>query len=192
MSSINKGTAYIEKLTQDVNDATNCAAIQGYVNQLVKEIQNTIDQKSQSISNIASDWAPLVSLPADPLKILTWAAKVVAGPIGTQVALMAQQAIELAELASALAGLANAVATAADRLQQCTEAAVLGALKDIENSLLAEAEEALAFAEQLKQDILDKTGVTDVTDTIDGVVDDVISINDSVDNIENVVGDLPG
>ena len=191
MASVNESTAYIEELTQDINAATSCQAIQGYVDTAVTTVTDVIEQKADSISNIASQWAPLVDLPSDPLDILTWAAKVVGGPIAGQVELMAKQAIELAELASALAGLASAVASAAARLAFCTEQAVLSAMRDIENELIEQANKAISKAERIKDDLLAKAGVTDVTDEIQGIVDDISEVSGTLDSVENTVDGLP-
>jgi uncharacterized protein YoxC len=191
MASVNESTAYIEELTEDIDAATSCQAIQGYVDTAVKDITSVIEQKTESITNIASQWAPLVDLPTDPLDILTWASKVVGGPIAAQVELMAKQAIELAQLAGALAGLASSVTSAVDRLQFCTEQAVLSAMRDIENELIDQANKALAKAETIKDDILEKAGITDVTDEIQGVVDDVSEVGGTLDNVENTVDGLP-
>lgn len=191
MPSVNESTAYIEELTEDINAATSCQAIQGYVDTAVKDITDVIKQKTESISNIAGTWAPLVDLPTDPLDILTWAAKVVGGPIAAQVELMAKQAIELAQLAGALAGLASAVAQAVDRLQFCTEQAVLSAMRDIENELISQANEALAKAETIKDDLLAKAGITDVTDQIEGVLDDINEVEGTLDDVENTTNGLP-
>lgn len=191
----NNDIKYIEGLQKEVENATNCERIQTLVDEHVKTVTDAITAKTQAIADIASQWAPLLSLPTDPMKILKWASKVVAGPIGAQVSAMAQMAVELAQLAAALAGLAAACAKAVQKLQQCIEDALLGALDTITNTLVDEAAGLLAQAESIKdqliQDALDSTGISEVTDAVDGVLADVSTIEGSLDSIENSVDSLP-
>lgn len=184
-------TEYIQNLERELANATNCERIQYFIDQHVKTVTNLIASQAQSLSNIASQWAPLVSLPSDPLKILTWAAKVVGGPIAAQVAMMAQVAIEMAQTAAALASLANTAAQAAQRLASCLENALLSALDDIQNELLEGAGTLLAQAEAIKDEILVSTGAQDVLDAVDIVNQDINAISTAADSIETSFNRLP-
>lgn len=184
-------TEYIQNLEKELVAATNCERIQYFIDQHVQTVTNLIASQAESLANIASQWAPLLSLPSDPLKILTWAAKVVGGPIAAQIAMMAQLAIEMAQTAAALASLANAAAQAAQRLAACLEIGLLSALDDIQNELLEGAGTLLAQAEAIKDQILVDTGAQDVLDAIDGVSEDIAAISGAADSIENSYNSLP-
>lgn len=187
--------AYINQLADEVESYTNCQAIQLFVDEHVKSITDLIESQVTSISEIAATWAPLLSLPTDPMKILKWASKVVGGPIAAQIALMAQIAAEMALTAAALARLVGAISNAIEKLTQCLTDAVLGAINDIQNELLEGAGELISQAEaikdQLVSDLLVSTGAQDVIDATAGVTQDISSIGGSIDSIENSVSGLP-
>lgn len=144
----------------------SCERLELLIDEYVKKVTDIITSKAESIANIVSDWAPLLSLPSDPMKILKWASKVVGGPIAAQIALITQIAVEIAQLASALAGLVGAVASAVANLISCFEQAIFDAFNDVIDSLLTNAANLVATAENIVDDIinqaLDNTGLADV------------------------------
>lgn len=179
---------YINSLADQVNNATNCDSIQLFVDQHVAAVTNLINSQVQSISSITSQWAGLVSLPSDPLQILSWASKVVGGPIAAQVALIAQTAIEMAQTAAALANLAGAVANAASKLTNCLEDAIIGTMDDIINDLLSGAGTLISNAESIKNDLVAKVVPNELVD-IAGLTD---GVNNTLTNTQNVIDGISG
>lgn len=177
---------YINSLTDQVNNATNCDAIELFIDQHVSSVTELINSQVESISSITSQWAGLVSLPSDPLQILSWASKVVGGPIAAQVALIAQMAVEMAETAAALANLANAVANAASKLTNCLEDAIIGAMDDIANELLEGAGTLMSKAESIKDDLVAKVVPDELLDTSELLGE----VNNTLTNTQNIIDGL--
>lgn len=158
-----------------VNGAFSCERLQEIVDLYVQQITDQIASAAQSIANIMSTWAPLLSLPSDPMKILKWASKVVGGPIAAQIALIVQIVIDIAQLVSALANLISAVAAAIAKLIACLESQIFNAFNAVINSIYQNAANLIATAEILVDSIvanaLESTGAQDLLDEIDAISD---------------------
>ena len=158
-----------------VNGAFSCERLQEIVDLYVQQITDQIASAAQSIANIMSTWAPLLSLPSDPMKILKWASKVVGGPIAAQIALIVEIVIDIAQLVSALANLISAVAAAIAKLIACLESQIFNAFNVVINSIYQNAANLIATAEILVDSIvanaLEATGAQDLLDEIDAISD---------------------
>lgn len=167
-----------------VNGAFSCERLQEIVDEYVQQITDGIASGAQSIANIMSDWAPLLSLPSDPLKILTWASKVVGGPIATQIALITEIIIDIAQLASAIANLISAITSAIAKLLSCLETTIFNAFNTVINSIYQNAANLIATAELMVDNIianaLDATGASDLLDQIDAIGDDLGAAEDAM------------
>lgn len=189
--SIETAIQYLNDVESQFSTATNCEAIETAIEKHTKAITDAVTSHVESITNIASDWAPLLQLPTDPLKILKWAAKVVAGPIATQIAIMAEMAIDMAKLAEAVASLAGAIANAAVALASCLESAIRGKLDEITNTLLAGASDLITQAESIVSQLQEQSGLNALTDAVDGVLTDVGTIDTAIDSVQNSIDLLP-
>lgn len=167
-----------------INGAFSCERLQEIVDEYVKQITDAILAHAQSIANIISDWAPLLSLPTDPLKILKWASKVVGGPIGTQIALIVELVIDIAQLVGAIAQLVSAVASAIAKLIACLEQQIFDAFNAVLTSVLQNAANLVATAESLVDTIvanaLEATGAQDLIDQVELIGDDLGTAKDEV------------
>jgi len=188
-TTVNEDTGALENFPYEteqvpVNGAFSCERLQELVDQYVQHITDSIASHAESIANIMSTWAPLLSLPSDPLKILTWAAKVVGGPVAQQIALIVQLVIDLAQLASAIANLISAVTSAIAQLISCLEQTLFNAIDDVINSIYQNAANLIATAESLVDSIianaLQTTGAQDLLDEIDAIGDDLGAATDAM------------
>lgn len=210
MASINETTKYIQNLTKELEAVTgvsveenpdydpskpsgpdnpqeievvgefSCERLEQLVQEHVKTVTDAINQKTESISEIMSTWAPILNVPSNPLKIIRWAIKVATGPAGQQVDLAMRQMREIVKLISAMAELAAAVAQAAADLAACLENTVIDAINSVVDSLLENAAELMTKAENIVDgiisDVLEETGLQDIIDQFDQSSGDLAGI----------------
>lgn len=181
----------------------SCERLELLVQEHIKAVTDMIKAKTQEISALISNYAPILSLPSDPLKILKWAKKVVLGMAEPAIAAAIQHAIEIAQLAAAMAGLIGAVAAAAARLATCITNLVQDSLKSVMDELMNGAialyDQATGIYESLKDQALDQLGfneILELSNTVKGQVDTLKStvgdIESSVDSMSNSVDVLSG
>jgi len=197
-----------EGTTATVLGEFSCERLELIVEEHVKVVTDIITAKAQEIAALMSNYAPILSVPSNPLKIISWAKKVVTGIAGPAIAAAIELAIDIAQLAGALAGLAGAAASAVTRLADCITNLVFDTMNTLKNTLLENATklygQAFGIYESLKNQVLEDLGYNellelqnDVLGQVDGLmatVDDietsVTSIQDSVDTLSNVT--IPG
>ena len=181
--------------------ALNCDAIQLQIDAYVSTITDVIAAKVDEMTTLIGYYYPILSIPTDPMKILTWAKKVVTGIVGPAIAAAIQLAIDIALLAAGIAGIAGAVAGLAVKLADCITSVVQNTLDDLASSVMDGAidiiNEAIGIYDSLKDQTLESLGYDDVValntqvstavdqvnDSINGVSGSVASISNSIDNI---------
>lgn len=190
-----------EGTTASVPGEFSCERLELLMDEHIAAVKEIITDKTSEISNIMALYAPILSVPSDPMKIIGWAKKVVTGVAGPQVAAAIQLATEIASLAGALAGLASAVANAATRLADCIENEIRTAMKEIQDSVMENAivlyDQATAIYENVRDDTLDQLGYNellnlsaDVQAQIDQLDAQLANISDSTDQIQQAADDL--
>jgi len=197
-----------EGTTAMVAGEFSCERLELIVEEHVKSVTDIIKAKAEEIAALMSNYAPILSVPSNPLKIISWAKKVVSGIAGPAVAAAIELAIDIAQLAGAIAGLAAAAASAASRLANCLTNLVLDTMNTLKNTLLENAvklyDQALGIYESLKDQVLEDLGYNeilelkdDVLGKVDGLMDtvgdiesSVTSIQDSADTLSNIT--IPG
>lgn len=197
-----------EGTTAMVAGEFSCERLELIVEEHVKSVTDIIRAKAEEIAALMSNYAPILSVPSNPLKIISWAKKVVSGIAGPAVAAAIELAIDIAQLAGAIAGLAAAAASAAARLANCLTNLVLDTMNTLKNTLLENAvklyDQALGIYESLKDQVLEDLGYNeilelkdDVLGKVDGLMDtvgdiesSVTSIQDSADTLSNIT--IPG
>lgn len=200
IETIDAWTSQIDSLTAAGGDL-NCDALQLQVDTYVKTITDVITAKVSEMTTLISQYAPILSLPSDPLKILSWAKSVVTGIAGPAIAAAIQLAIDIALLAGAIAGIAGAVANLATKLADCITQLVQDTLNQLADSVMDGAiaikDEALGIYESLKDQALEQLGFdeivalnAEVSDAIDEVNTQINSVSNSVDSIQNSVDEL--
>jgi hypothetical protein len=187
--------------TSSVPGEFSCERLELLLDEHVSAVTDVLDAKTAEIAAIMSKYAPIMSIPSDPLKIIGWAKKVVTGMVDPQLSAAIQLATEMAQLAGALASLASAVANAATRLADCIESEIRGALDDITDSLMANAtslfDQATSIYEDIRDDALDQLGYnellslsTDVQAQIGELDTALADIGDATTNIQDSIDDL--
>lgn len=197
-----------EGTTAMVAGEFSCERLELIVEEHVKSVTDIIRAKAEEIAALMSNYAPILSVPSNPLKIISWAKKVVSGIAGPAVAAAIELAIDIAQLAGAIAGLAAAAASAASRLANCITNLVFDTLQTLKDTLLENAVklygQALGIYESLKDQALEDLGYNeilelkdDVLGKVDGLMDtvgdiesSVTSIQDSADTLSNIT--IPG
>lgn len=165
----------------------SCEALQAKIQVYVDEIIALIAAEVETVSLLMEEWAPLLTLPSDPLKILTWAAKVVGGPAATQVALAAHIITDIAKLAVSAAQLAVAAASAAQRLAACMQAAIIAGINATIDALLTGAAILMGKAEDMASQIL-SDNLTALG--ADELISQIESIEDSIGAVDSAMDDL--
>ena len=190
--------------TSSVPGEFSCERLELLLDEHVSAVTDVLDEKTAEIAEIMSKYAPIMSIPSDPLKIIGWAKKVVTGMVDPQLAAAIQLAIEMAQLAGALASLASAVANAATRLADCIESEIRGALDDITNSLMENAtslfNQATSIYEDIRNDALDQLGynellslsadvqaqIGELDTALADIGDATTSLQDSIDDLDDI------
>lgn len=179
----------------------SCERLELLMDEHIQAVTDMMAAKTAEISALMSQYAPILSVPSDPLKIIGWAKKVVSGVAGPQVAAAIQLATEIASLAGALAGLASAVANAATRLADCIENEIRTAMDEIVTAAMDNAislyDQATAIYENIRDDALDALGYNellalggDVQAQIDALDAQLANIGDATDQIDQAATDL--
>jgi len=172
----------------------SCERLEMLVEEHVKTVVDMIKGKAQEISELMSNYAPILSLPSDPLKIIKWAKKVVTGMAGPAIEAAIKLAIQIAQLAGALAGLAAAAAQAATRLANCITDLVFDTLSTFKNTLLENAiglyNQATGIYESLKDQALEQLGFNELLDLREDVLGQVTTLMDTVGEIETAVDSI--
>ena len=207
IDTVNEWADSIDGLTA-AGGALNCDALQLQVDTYVKTVTDLILAKVTQMTDLISKYAPILSLPTDPLKILKWAKKVVLGLAGPAIAAAIELAIQIAQLAGAIAKIAGAVASLATKLADCITDLVRNTLDDLADAVMDGAiaikNEAIGIVDSLKDQALDQLGydeivslsttvsdaVGEVTTQIDSVSSSVDSVQNSIDGLENIT--IPG
>lgn len=185
-----------EGTTAMVAGEFSCERLELIVEEHVKGVTDIIKEKAAEISALMSNYAPILSVPSNPLKIISWAKKVVSGVAGPAVAAAIELAIDIAQLAGAIAGLAAAAASAASRLANCITNLVFDTLQTLKDTLLENAvklyDQALGIYESLKDQALEDLGYNellalkdDVRGQVDGLMATVGDIEASVDSLQD-------
>jgi len=207
IDTVNEWADSIDGLTA-AGGALNCDALQLQVDTYVKTVTDLILAKVTQMTDLISKYAPILSLPTDPLKILKWAKKVVLGLAGPAIEAAIELAIQIAQLAGAIAKIAGAVASLATKLADCITDLVSNTLDDLADAVMDGAiaikNEAIGIVDSLKDQALDQLGydeivslsttvsdaVGEVTTQIDSVSSSVASVQDNITDLENIT--IPG
>ena len=131
-------TEKIKSITLQIQNNTDCDYIKQLIDDELSKLGENLKAAVSETVNLAQLNA-LLSLPSDPLKILSWARKVVNTFFGPYTLALIDLALNLAEFASALANLAIAISAAQQNLTLCAysvaEETVNSALDSIDREL---------------------------------------------------------
>lgn len=158
----------------------SCEKLQELISTRVKSVTDVIKDKTSSMSELMSTWAPILKVPTDPLKIIKWAIKVAIGPAALAIEMAIKTIKDMVQLIKALVGLVVAIANAAAKLAACLADAIANAINDVINEVLNSAAQLLSQAEamvdQLMAQVLEDSGIQDAIDTFDGLKEDATGV----------------
>jgi hypothetical protein len=157
-------TAEIEAMIYDIEFYTDCENIKQMIDDQKQVLIDQISSKAPELANLA-EINGLMSIPSNPLKILSWVRKVVSKFFGPYTLAMIDLAIQLALFASALARLASAISVAQQNLKLC--------------------------AQEIKEDLVDDV-LEKINTEIAGVVETIDNVLDKVDEAQNEIGKITG
>ena len=157
-------TAEIEALIYDIETYTDCENIKQMIKDHTKVLEDQLKAHAPEIANLAT-LNSLLSLPSDPLKILSWARKVVNTFFGPYTMALIDLATQLALFASALARLAGAVIAAEQNLKLCAisivddaTTAILDEIDSTLNTVFADVDNVMDKIEDAQTQISQITG----------------------------------
>jgi len=155
-------TEEIKLATESLRNSVDCEAIQQTI---TDELTALTDLLIAKIANISSCTARsgLMSLPSNPLKILSWAKKFVALYLGPQILALIDLALQLIQFINAVANMTAAAQAAQDNLKLCLES-TKGV---VTNLAIAKATEALDTAIPQLDEIL--TTIGEVQTELEGI-----------------------
>lgn len=195
LATINEWTSEINSLTA-AGGALNCDAIQLQISTYVSTITDVIAAKVSEMTNLLAQYSPLLSIPSDPMKILSWVKKFVTGIAGPAIAAAIQLAIDIALLAAGIAGIAGAVVNLALKLADCLTSIVQNTLNDLASSVMDGAiaikDQAIGIYESLKDQLLEQLGFNEISALNQQVSNAVVTVDASINSVSNSVADISG
>jgi hypothetical protein len=184
--------ARIRKITQDIENETDCLALQQKIRKELKFIEDFIDEQTKEIQRKLDEILPVLSIPLNPFKIPKWLKKLVIGRILPDLDATIDFMLRAIELAKAIVELTEVIVALGPKLEACA----IGTINDIKNTIQNEIDQTIA---ELQQKIVDaisdaicnglkEAGVTgnDVQDilsgisTVNGLVNQVGAISSSL------------
>lgn len=130
---------YISALASQIQNVTNCAALQILVQNALSSIEALIQAEIKNQLQILEDFLPILNLPTDPLAILSWAEKLVLGTVLPQLKAYIAYAQQLIQTLQALQQLEQAIQQAEKNVIACAisleQTALSGAQAMVSNAL---------------------------------------------------------
>lgn len=135
-SSLSVNTGHVKELTKQIQNTTDCAAIDLVVREHLKSTEDLIAGIVKIQAKQMSNIFPILSLPAaDPVSIVSWISKMVLGTAKPQMNAYVSYTIQMIKLGAATAELAAAVAQAAVVLETCALESPINALNDLNTKI---------------------------------------------------------
>lgn len=123
----------IDNMVIQITSTIDCQALELLVSEYVASIQQIIETKIKDQISIAKNAFPLLDLPSpDPVSIVKWLGKLIAGDAALQLQSYITQAIEIIQLSKDVVKLINAVSHIEETLKACLitiEAETLGKIQ---------------------------------------------------------------
>lgn len=193
IATVDEWISEIDSLTA-AGGALNCDAIQLQINTYVSTITDVIAAKVSEMLNLLAQYSPLLSIPSDPMKILSWVKKFVTGIAGPAIAAAIQLAIDIALLAAKIAGIAGAVVNLALKLADCLTNIVQNTLNDLASSVMDGAiaikDQAIGIYESLKDQLLEQLGFNEISALSEQVSNAVVTVDASINSVNTSVADI--
>ena len=130
---MDKTIKQIDNMVIQITSTVDCNALELLVSEYVASIQQIIEDKIADQISIAEKAFPLLKLPSpDPVSIVKWLGKLIAGDAALQLQSYVTQAVEIIQLSKNVVKLINAVSSVEETLKACLitlEAETLGTIE---------------------------------------------------------------
>lgn len=182
----------IKKITEDLENETDCLALQQKIRKELSGLEDFIDETAKEIQRKLDEILPILKLPLNPFKIPKWLKKFALGRILPDLDATINFIIRVLEVAKALADLTQVIIDLKPKLEACAIGTV--------NTIINEAQNAIDQAVQDLQDQitqaigeaicdgLKEAGVTgdDIVDLLNGVN----TVNSLLNQVETINASL--
>jgi hypothetical protein len=171
----------IRKITQDIENETDCVALQQKIRKELQFIEDFIDDQTKEIQRKLDEILPILSIPLNPFKIPKYIKKAVIGRILPDLDATINFMLRAIELVKAIADLIEVIIALKPKLEACA----IGTINDIKNTIQNEIDQTIA---DIQQQITDAIGEA----ICEGLKEAGVSANDIADVLSAVgtVNDL--
>lgn len=185
MAEENGIAARVDRMTQQLEDITDCDILLEVIDEFVDEVFGILTDTIQEQLQILKDELPLLDLPTSITQIIGYIKKLVLGRIFPRLKAFIKLLKKIAETAAALNRLLQAIQSIPDKIDNCLEAAQADLISSIEgkvqgaiDAVTAPVDDALNEINQVQNAIeniienpLNERIVTDSLDTFLATVD---------------------
>jgi hypothetical protein len=178
--------ARIRKITQDIENETDCLALQQKIRKELKFIEDFIDEQTKEIQRKLDEILPVLSIPLNPFKIPKWLKKMVIGRILPDLDATIDFMLRAIELAKAITNLIEVIVDLAPKLEACA----IGTINDIKNTIQNEIDQAIADIQKQITDAIGEAicgGLREAGISANDI-NDVLSAVGTVNNLVRQVG----
>lgn len=180
--------ARIRSITKDIQNETDCLALQQKIRKELSFIEDFIDEQTVEIQRKLDEILPILSIPLNPFKIPKWLKKLAIGRILPDLDATIDFMLRAIELAKAISSLTKVIADLKPKLEACA----IGTINDIKNTIQNELDQAVADLQQKIEEAigeaicngLKEAGVTgnNVADILKGVGE----VNNLINQVEMI------
>jgi hypothetical protein len=134
----------IDDMVNQISSTIDCQSLELLVSQYMASIEKIISDKIKDQISIAKNAFPLLDLPSpDPVSIVKWLGKLIAGDAALQLQSYITQAIEIIQLSKDIVKLAAAIGNVEETLKACLITIQAETLSSLEAAVTAQIQPIL-------------------------------------------------
>ncbi|MEI7675067.1 MAG: hypothetical protein WCI60_05055 [bacterium] len=134
----------IDDMVNQISSTIDCQSLELLVSQYMASIEKIISDKIKDQISIAKNAFPLLNLPSpDPVSIVKWLGKLIAGDAALQLQSYITQAIEIIQLSKDIVKLAAAIGNVEETLKACLITIQAETLSSLEAAVTAQIQPIL-------------------------------------------------
>ena len=182
----------IKKITEDIENETDCLALQQKIRKELSFLEDFLDEQTKEIQKKLDEILPVLSIPLNPFKIPKWLKKMAIGRILPDLEATIDFMLRAIEVATAITKLVDVIKDLKPKLEACAIGTINTIIAEAENELdKAVADLEKKITEAIGEAIcngLKEAGVTgdDIADILNGVN----AVNDLIGQVETISGQL--
>lgn len=182
----------IKKITEGIENETDCLALQQRIRQELSFLEDFIDEQTKEIQRKLDEILPVLSIPLNPFKIPKWLKKLTIGRILPDLDATIDFMLRAIEVVKALIDLVEVIIDLKPKLEACAIGTVNTIISEIQNEI---DETILEIQQQITEAIgeaicngLKEAGVTgnDIADVLNGVN----AVNGLIAQVETITSTL--